>query len=227
MPVIVIFIFAKRLAANRLHLPTVLLDATTQTTPNPFVTHRSDYHLYLPSHRAKITQLADFSHFVGKHLDWIPNGSVPIDQLTDKGLSSRGYDVDVQSIKIHFGVWKQLHKVVRSKKIPIPRCTQIVPRCVAYWNKNKVFIDVMSRYLLHIKIPFKHSSPILQLVVWFLMYLTVNGFLTTQCGKLHESKLFNDDSVSYVDLKKRIAKAGNLRIYIYIYCNEGFPNTFL
>ena len=97
------------------------------------------------------------SYFVGKHLDWIPNGNIPVDKFTDKGLSSIGYDVDVQSIKIH----KQLHEVVRSKKARILCCTQIVPRCVAYWNKNKVFIDVMLHYLLHSKMPFKHSSPIL------------------------------------------------------------------
>ena len=141
------------------------------------------------------------SHFVHLHLSWVGNGSnIPIKKLSEKALSGCGYHVDVQSIAVHFGLWKRLHEMVISKKNPFPKCTQIVPQSVAYWNKSKVFIDVMSRYMLHIKIPFKKSNPVLQLLVRNIMYLRVNGFLSTQYEDLHKSELMKDDTISYIDL---------------------------
>ena len=137
-------------------------------------------------------------HFVDQHLHWINSGNLPVEQISAKGLSGRGYHVDIQSIQIHFGLWKKLHEIVRTKNKPLPLCSQIVPCVVASWNKNKVFIDVMSRYLLHIKIPFKSSSPILQVIVRFIMYLTVNGFLATQYGSLADSELFKDPNISHM-----------------------------
>ena len=124
--------------------------------------------------------------------------------------------MDIQSIQIHFGLWKKLNEIVRTKNKPLPLSSQIVPCVVASWNKNKVFIDVMSRYLLHIKIPFKSSSPILQVIVRFIMYLTVNGFLATQYGSLGDSELFNDPTVSSIDMKQKLAAASNLRKYVSV-----------
>ena len=56
---------------------------------------------------------------------------------------------------------------------------QTVPASIAYWNKNKVYVDVVSRILSHIKIPFGKADPILQIVVKFIMIMVVNGHLTT------------------------------------------------
>lgn len=155
-------------------------------------------------------------HFVNQHLDWITSGNLPIEQMSVKGLSGRGYNVDIQSIQIHFGLWKQIHEIIWSKNKPLTHCSQIVPRVVASWNKSKVFIDVMPHYLLYIKIPFKSSSPILHVIVRFIMYLTVNGFLATQYGSLADSELFNDLTISYVDMKKKLAEASNLRKYVSV-----------
>ena len=148
--------------------------------------------------------------FASEHLLWTTRGnSLPYDKLSEKGLTVDGYHVDVQSIKIHFGLWKCLHQTALSKGKPISHCTQIIPEAIAYWNKNKVFVDVMSRYLLHIKIPFRKANPILQLVVRNIMYMLVNGFLSTQWSTC-DKKLFTDDSVSHVDIKAKLSKNNNL-----------------
>ena len=105
--------------------------------------------------------------------------------------------------------------MVLQKKRPFPKCTQIVPQYVAYWNKTKVFIDVMSRYILHIKNPFKRANPILQLVVRNIMYMVVNGFLSSQYQNLAQTEWFKDETMSYVELKNKLSNKGSLRKYIY------------
>ena len=136
------------------------------------------------------------SKFLNKHLSWITTANcIPSEKISEEGLSGRNYHVDIQSVNIHFGLWKRLHRIVETKGQPFTRCTLIVPEAIAHWNKNKVFIDVVSRYMLHIKIPFKKANPILQLVVRNIMYLLLNGYLATRYTTC-SNKSFNDDTIS-------------------------------
>ena len=108
--------------------------------------------------------------FVIEHLKWTLKSShdgFPSEILIDKELAQGNYDFDVHSIKLQFALWKQLHQIIEDKSKLISRCLQIVPNSIVYWNKNKLFVDVMSRLLSHIKIPFKKADPVLQLIVRF------------------------------------------------------------
>ena len=53
------------------------------------------------------------SHFVQLHLSWTTcNNSIPVKKLSEKGLSGKGYHVDVQSIQVYFGLLKSIHQIV-------------------------------------------------------------------------------------------------------------------
>ena len=100
-----------------------------------------------------------------------------------------------------------------AKKSPIPRCLQIVPASITYWNKSKVYIDVVSRLLSHIKIPFGKANPIVQIIVRFIMIMVVTGHLTTQYALL-DNTMFTDPIYSYTDIRKSMARHTKLHEYI-------------
>ena len=154
--------------------------------------------------------------FAIRHLRWTFVGSTdpfPKDKLSDCGLALGNHDVNIHTVQLHFSIWKELHLMIKMKKRPIPRCLQIVPTSIAYWNKSKVYIDVVSRLLSHIKIPFGKADPILQIIVRFIMIMVVNGHLTTQYALL-DNKMFTDPIYSYTDIRKSMAKHTNLHEYI-------------
>ena len=128
---------------------------------------------------------------MNKHLSWTTDltKEFPSECFTEKGLSQNGYHIDKDAIEIQFGLWKQLNKIVYERKRPFPRCTQIVPRAVANWNKKKVFVDVLSRLLSHIKIPFKKANPVLQITMRYLLYMIANGHLSTQYTQMDNTFL--------------------------------------
>ena len=128
----------------------------------------------------------------------------PKDQLSDSGLAQGNHDVNIHTVQLHFSIWKQLHKMIIVKKRPIPRCLQIVPAYISYWNKGKVYVDVVSRLLSHIKIPFGKADLILQIVVRFVMILVVNGYITTQYSLLDKT-MFTDPVYAYIDIRKRMS----------------------
>jgi hypothetical protein len=85
---------------------------------------------------------------------------------------------------------------------------------VAYWNKTKGFVDVMSRLMSHIKIPFKSGGPVLQLVFRFMSIMVVNGYLTTCLLKLKNEDFETDDS--YNSVRKKIANETSLNDYVKV-----------
>ena len=70
--------------------------------------------------------------------------------------------------------------LIREKKKPIPKLFRIFPRSVAQWNTEESGIDLMSRYLSHVKIPFKSVSPLQQYIVRILLMAVVNGTISTR-----------------------------------------------
>ena len=67
--------------------------------------------------------------FASEHLLWTTrSSSIPFDKLSERGLTIDGYHVDIQSIKIHFGLWKCLHQTALSKGKPIPYALKLFLR---------------------------------------------------------------------------------------------------
>ena len=113
-----------------------------------------------------------------------------------------------------------MDQIAEEKKRRIPRCLQSIPITIAYWNKNKVFVDIISRLLSHMKIPFKSADPVLQLVVRCIFILLVNGYMATKYSCLH-SDMFDDDTKSYTDIKKYISQRKNtLREYLVVFASN-------
>ena len=79
--------------------------------------------------------------FICEKLEWTYSidGKFPAGQVSEDGLGGRGYHFDVHSIRLNFSLWKRIRLMVEKKGKPFPRCRQIVPRAVAFWNKNKVY----------------------------------------------------------------------------------------
>lgn len=109
------------------------------------------------------------------------------------GLKQKGYHVDVHSVRLTLQLWRSTHSLIdRHYGKPLPPCKYIVPTGIAYWNKMKGFVGVMSRLLSHIKIPFKRGGPVLQLVFRFLSIMVVNGHLTRNLLRLCDEDFAED-----------------------------------
>ena len=117
-------------------------------------------------------------------------------------------------MKLHFHLWKKLNQIVLNYNKPIPACLQIVPSGIAHWNKNKGYVDVMSRLLSHIKIPFKRADPVLQLIVRFTFILLVNGYITTQFTKYMPKSMFENDNITFDDIKNKLCQKSTLSEYV-------------
>jgi hypothetical protein len=146
-------------------------------------------------------------------LDWI-YGTAPFPtECFCEGLGQSGYHVDVHSIRLQLALWKNTHALIRRhEKKPLPPCKYIVPTGIAYWNKTKGFVDVMSRLLSHMKIPFQKGGPVLQLMFRFLSIMTVNGHLATSLLSLSDED-FNGEE-SYNDIRKKLSNEFSLNNYV-------------
>ena len=142
--------------------------------------------------------------FVDLHLQWIYDDivSFPRNKLSQDGLSEKGYHIGVQSVEVQFVLWQCLHNIVKERGIPFPKFSYIAPTSVSWWNANKGYIDITSRYLSHIKVPFKGADPILQIAVRFCSYELLNGYLTTRYENL-DMNVFQDPSSTFGHVKKR------------------------
>ena len=124
-------------------------------------------------------------------LDWIyGDAAFPSARFGD-GLQQKGYHVDSHSIRLHLQLWKSAHSLIQQYQKPLLVCRYIVPSEIAYCNKSKGFVSVMSRYLGNIKIPFKCAGLVLQfVVVRFINILFVNGYLAMILTSLNEEDFF-------------------------------------
>ena len=96
------------------------------------------------------------------------------------GPATKICNLSVQIIRLKFELWKIMMYLIREKKKPIPKLFRIFPRSVAQWNTEESGIDLMSRYLSHVKIPFKSVSPLQQYIVRILLMAVVNGTISTR-----------------------------------------------
>lgn len=117
--------------------------------------------------------------FFQRYLKWTLDWTIafPSNQFTAEGLKQSGYDVDIHSIRVNFELWKSVLKLIRAKGQPLPPMKFLKPTGVCWWNCQKNPIDVLSRLLSNMKIPFGHAHPVLQLFVRFLFILFVNSYL--------------------------------------------------
>jgi hypothetical protein len=148
-------------------------------------------------------------------LNWV-YGDAPFPQEGfGDGLLQNGYHVDVHSVRLQLALWKSTHDFIAKHEMrPLPRCKYIVPSGIAYWNKTKGFVDVMSRLLSHIKIPFQKGGPVLQLIFRFISIMVVNGHLTSSLLKLTQEDFDNEDS--YNDIRKRMSNSSTLNDFVKI-----------
>ena len=126
-------------------------------------------------------------------------------KLSDESLATNGYHLGIYSVKLQFYLWKNLNQIVLHNKL-ISACLKISPSGITLWNNNKVYIDVMSRLLSHIKIPFKKADPVLQLIVRFTFILLVNGYITTKLTKNISRPIFEDDNITFDDIKNKLCQ---------------------
>lgn len=156
--------------------------------------------------------------FFDENLKWITSDSQTIpnevaDSITEKGISRNGYHIDSHSVKLHFAIRKQMMNLITIKKRPLPKCKLLVPTGVAYWNSRKGPIDVFSRLLSHLKVPFGKAGPTLQMTTFFILSCVVQGCLVNQ---YEMAELRNDDpSLTFESLKKRLSSKETLEMYLF------------
>jgi hypothetical protein len=152
---------------------------------------------------------------VSPSLNWIYSDQPFPTDLFGDGLNQNGCHVDAHSVRLELQLWKSTHALIKQyDDNPLPPCHHIVPIGMAYWNKTKGFVYVMSRLLSHIEIPFKRGGPVLQLVFRFLSILVINGDLMTKLVKLNEEDFQSDHS--YNDIKHKMCNKASFNDYILI-----------
>lgn len=100
-------------------------------------------------------------------------------EIRQEVLGERTYHMDVHTVKLHLALSKKLSKIIiTNKKCPLPVAKYIVSLIAAHWNQIKGSINVMSRYLSNVKIPFGPLSPKVVYVILMVKMLMMNAFLT-------------------------------------------------
>ena len=150
-------------------------------------------------------------------MNWVYGTTQPF-PLDDfgAGLKQKGYHLDVHSVCMSLQLWRSTHALIgKHNGNPLPPCKYIVPTGIAYWNKTEGFVDVMSRLISHIKIPFKPSGPVLQLFFRLFGNMVINGHLTTNFLRLSDDT-FDQDKYSYDDIKKKMSNETSLNEYVKV-----------
>lgn len=178
------------------------------------------YMMMIDFTREELAQYEKLLDQVSTTLDWVYGDEpFPSASFGEEGVTQNGYHVDIHSIRMQLSLWKSTHNFIKNHgNKPLPPCRYIVPSGIAYWNKTKGFVDVMSRLLSHIKIPFKRGGPVLQLIVRFLGIMIVNGHLTTSLLKLTEHDILEEDS--YNDIRQKMSNESTLTDYVRILASE-------
>jgi hypothetical protein len=173
------------------------------------------YHLFIHFDEEHIKKYEELLDPMQETLNWV-YGTEPFPQEAfGDGLVQNGYHVDVHSVRLQLALWRSTHEFIRRHDMKaLPPCKYIVPTGIAYWNKTKGFVDVMSRLLSHIKIPFQKGGPVLQLIFRFISIMVVNGHLTTSLLHLGQEDFDNDES--YNDIRKRMSNSSSLNDYVKI-----------
>ena len=146
------------------------------------------------------------------HLDWVyGNGDIP--DFNRENTSTKGYEVDRDCIKLHLGLSRSLWTIIEQKGKPLPPGKHLIPSIVAYWNRNKGGVDVLSRYLKNVKIPLGRASPLVVYVVRMIFMLIFSGF---QANKLHNGLEEITQASNYLVLKQSLARATSFKSFLGI-----------
>ena len=103
-------------------------------------------------------------------------GDLDYDILQLSIISSKGYVVDEACIHLHLCLSRSLWTIVVKHGKPLPPGQHLIPTIVAYWNRDKGGVDVLSRFLKHVKIHFGRVSPPVVYVVRMIFMLIFSDF---------------------------------------------------
>ena len=146
-----------------------------------------------------------------EHLDWA-YGDVPFPSMIQDNISSKGYVVDEACIHLHLRLSRCLWNIVVEHGKPLPQGKHLIPTIVAYWNRNKGGVDVLSRFLKHVKIPFGRASPRVVYVVRMIFMLIFSGF---QAWKLHNGRSTINSATNYQLLKQKLTRDTSFKSFLY------------
>jgi hypothetical protein len=160
--------------------------------------------------RDRLESLLD--KYADEHLKWVYDCNASFPELQESRISSGGYTVEPESVRVNLALAKAIEDLVDKAKCPLPRMKHIVPRIVAYWNAIKGSIDVMSRLLLHFKIPLQGASPEQVYIIRMIQLVVIDGFLATKLVK-HALPKANQYK-SFRKLKKYASRKLRLKSFV-------------
>jgi len=141
------------------------------------------------------------------HLSWV-YGNEQIPDFNEENTSTKGYQVYKDCIDLHLGLSSSLWTTIIQKGKPLPPGKHLIPSIVAYWNRNKGGVDVLSRYLKNVKIPLGRVSPRVVYVIRMIFMLIFSGF---QAYKLHNGLEEIQQASNYLVLKQSWARATSFK----------------
>jgi hypothetical protein len=150
------------------------------------------------------------SNFAGKHLQCI-YGDERFPNINEENISSGKYRVEADTVQLNYKLWKALNKLVLHHDRPIPATKFLLPKIVRQWNLSKGMVDVISRYLRHLHIPFKAKSPSFALMIRLLLLPAINGCLTDRLQSTADKCIV---ATSFVHYKKQMANERTLKCYM-------------
>lgn len=129
------------------------------------------------------------------------------------------YAIEGHSILVSYLIWRKLNEYQEKSKKPLPECTHFLPRIVNEWNMSKGMIDILSRYLSHVKFPVSPTASIGQVLIIRAVFLcAVNGFLVK---RLIDNKTKLEKCNSYKSFKKVMANSQTLHDY-FLHLGENY-----
>ncbi|KAE9063417.1 hypothetical protein PF007_g29565 [Phytophthora fragariae] len=140
-------------------------------------------------------------------LDWIYTSNAPVPSLSTDEL---GFCGDLEILKQHLSLWRELCKIVDARGKPLPAAKHIIPTLIATWNRVKGGIDVYSRFLKNVRARHQHLPPLAAIWIRILMTIVYNAFQSTQLLQTYSFLMFDERCDSYSALQQ--FKSDNLKL---------------
>jgi hypothetical protein len=131
--------------------------------------------------------------------------------VNEANISSGKYKIEAETVQLNYKLWKALNNLVLQRGRPIPATKSLLPKIVRQWNLSKGMVDVISRYLRHLNIPFSEGSPSFVLLMRFLLLPAINACLT---ARLRHTDDQCRGATSFVHYKKQMANALSLKKFV-------------
>lgn len=151
-------------------------------------------------HKVVLTYIKD------QYFPWAYSMALPIPLLSTDELS---YCSDMHTLGLTLALWRASHSLFYKnlRSSPFPDIKAIVPAVVAFWNKSKGGVDVVSRYMTVGHSPCRHIS--IEASLWdrVIMLALLNTFSISKIVDLVQEGHLN--YVTTTDALSKRARSGN------------------